>query len=756
MDTILPSGTSAEEALAPKRKLRKGTHSCTECKRRKIRCFFHPSSPAACIECQRKDLPCISQDLLDVSLPGTQELKDRLKRVEQMLEGITENLSTSNLSGTDQQQVVMDSHLAPAARVSESQRLVDGDHHDLGSGRPGQSAITPDISHCSQSLSENLASADLCFAEPGYEDTCRALHVAFPSQHDTKILFNAAKPEVFLQAHVIPYQEIFGDKSMQTIAMLSVHPTVTVHPVILARKLLHLALCVQQLDPSFDTSALHDGGNLVQNMHRYYQLASTVVTCHDDLLDSMEGLECLVCEAMYLVNKGDLRRALVCLRRCCTLSQLMGLHRGGSRQAMPKKLDPTTAIDCRFIWSHIAYFERYVSLLLGMPTAITSARFGSEARLPHQIDAEWFERTQADICDSVIARFQQRDYDPHTTRRIDGMLDKLANAMPTSWWNPIHLRPGMGLDEMLERMLSAMMQIIHYNMLTVLHLPYLFQAAGTNEPGHTENVDPEHSRDTCLYASREVLRRYVGFRSWVRVVYCCRPVDFCAFTAIMTLLLSGMLSQQQQPKGQEVGRSKHHDHHHHHQRVGDRALVEQTLQMLEELNALNGDELTREIIRLTRALVELANYAATNDDASGAGLHYTCRLATPDEEDALSCGGAGDGGAAPQLYLSIPYFGVVKLESEASFSNANAPGIAPTPFSQSMRDQPGQEVSGALSLSSVFHMAGITEKDPSDFCLDVPMPDMMAGSEEWAFQGVDTTFFDSLIGGGSSPDLSWP
>jgi hypothetical protein len=175
---------------------------------------------------------------------------------------------------------------------------------------------------------------------------------------------------------------------MQTAATLSVHPPVTAHPVLLARKLLYHALCIEQLDPSFDSRTLQGNTDLRSDMHRYYHLASSLVTCHDDLIDSLEGIECLICESVYLVNSGNLRRALVCLRRSCTLAQLMGMHRSGSRLTSLKQLDPTTRIDGDFAWAHIAYLERYISLLLGMPTTITSAHFGSETKMPGQTDAE--------------------------------------------------------------------------------------------------------------------------------------------------------------------------------------------------------------------------------------------------------------------------------------------------------------------------------------------------------------------------------
>lgn len=42
-------------------KVRKGTHSCWECRRRKVKCVFATPTDARCIICQRRDSTCTSQ-----------------------------------------------------------------------------------------------------------------------------------------------------------------------------------------------------------------------------------------------------------------------------------------------------------------------------------------------------------------------------------------------------------------------------------------------------------------------------------------------------------------------------------------------------------------------------------------------------------------------------------------------------------------------------------------------------------------------
>lgn len=84
-----------QEIPAPKRKkLRKGTQSCWECKRRKARCTFPENEPGACEGCRRRGSKCISQDLPDQPSTGTREdLSARLGQVETRTDELTDLLA---------------------------------------------------------------------------------------------------------------------------------------------------------------------------------------------------------------------------------------------------------------------------------------------------------------------------------------------------------------------------------------------------------------------------------------------------------------------------------------------------------------------------------------------------------------------------------------------------------------------------------------------------------------------------------------
>lgn len=82
---------SEDKPTAKRRKVRKGTQSCWECKRRKVRCLFAEPTNTVCDNCARRKTTCISQEYIvgsqDATSPKpTSILNARLSRVEDLLE----------------------------------------------------------------------------------------------------------------------------------------------------------------------------------------------------------------------------------------------------------------------------------------------------------------------------------------------------------------------------------------------------------------------------------------------------------------------------------------------------------------------------------------------------------------------------------------------------------------------------------------------------------------------------------------------
>lgn len=79
-----------------KRKVRKGTQSCWECKRRKTKCHFIVSTNnATCDGCKRRGTRCVSQEFPENPASNREQLGDRIGRVEELLNQLAQNKGAS-------------------------------------------------------------------------------------------------------------------------------------------------------------------------------------------------------------------------------------------------------------------------------------------------------------------------------------------------------------------------------------------------------------------------------------------------------------------------------------------------------------------------------------------------------------------------------------------------------------------------------------------------------------------------------------
>lgn len=83
-------------ASAKRRKIRKGTASCWECKRRKTKCIFSGSTESVCEGCTRRGTHCVTQEFSEDPSNQKQHFGDRLGRVERLLDGVFTKVNTGS------------------------------------------------------------------------------------------------------------------------------------------------------------------------------------------------------------------------------------------------------------------------------------------------------------------------------------------------------------------------------------------------------------------------------------------------------------------------------------------------------------------------------------------------------------------------------------------------------------------------------------------------------------------------------------
>ena len=526
-----------------------------------------------------------------------------------------------------------------------------------------------------------------------------------PSREDIEIVYKARE-------HVSIFFHSLG--SLETMPET---PSSNSHPTLIAKHMLLLATFLQHLHPAVheEIRELSETPRVI--VQRLASTAISLVTTNDELVGSIEGLECVHLEAEYWLNWGNLRRSLVALRRAVVIAQLMGLH----RWAQPKVLDPKTRVDPRALWYQILHCERILCLQLGLPQASHDHSMASEAMLASDTPIGRLQRMHSVLSSQILTRNESNSsyQDFAQTQKLDTELSKAANLVPSKWWLPPHLPSVVHNSSALcseTRRLVA--QISHYNLLNLLHLPHLLRSSAEHKC--------EYSRMVCVHASREMLTRFIAFRSFNRIASSFRVIDFLAFVAGLTLPLAHLDSHRFSTTENLLA----------HQCFSDRALLDKVQETMLEVGALNADPLSVQSADMIKRLAAIEVQVAEGKMNPAANLQSPLlgqNIETKDEHDNRIMPDTNGGCIVSELCAR---FGIIQM-SDLSPSQALG-GVKPF-------DAPDLQVAGnAVDEQPLFPLLDTLQYSS-----------LTAGLEDWAFQGVDMAFVDSLMRGAGDDSAEW-
>ena len=166
-----------------------------------------------------------------------------------------------------------------------------------------------------------------------------------------------------------------------------------------------------------------------RNIDKCLGIVWDLVLSNDELANNIDGIECLILQSKHNSNNGRIRRSWMCFRRGVFFAQLLGLHRRPTNRA------PGEAQRRSTLWRALYQGDRYMSLLLGLPYGASYRH--CEMDPPVQAGAERFMFHLTNIMGDVIDRNLNPSPDGNymETVRIEGDMMKLADQMPSEWWN---------------------------------------------------------------------------------------------------------------------------------------------------------------------------------------------------------------------------------------------------------------------------------------------------------------------------------
>ncbi|KAK0381088.1 hypothetical protein CLIM01_01552 [Colletotrichum limetticola] len=771
--TVRTAASERRAAAAKRRFVRRGTKSCWECRRRKIRCIFDDKGPRdTCKTCWQKGTPCVSQEFPEedahTAPAPVGSLGDRLNRVERLVEQLYHRVDDLDVPfPTSPQEKV-----AEGCSSGAEESAIIGPTREACSEavRSPSSTQNADLSTIQSQCESNDAQPNEDSSRPNapshYETTAtirpavnaklaaytRQLAAAIPAIEDCRVIYKLySEADIVFQLMFTPHCLLEQLKPESVEHYLESLRT-PMHPTLLAKKMLMLGTMLQRVPTHAGEDASEETYRLVDKLA---ETAISVVCENNVLLGTLDGLECLILQTVYHANGGNPRLSLLTCRRAITVAQLMGLHRPHD-PATIETVDPNSTAVPGFVWFRLVYLERFICLLLGLPSSTHDAKVINDKKTQTYINSHHIDRLEQ-VHSSVAAKIIQRNesgsylFDMETTHALDQELQVIATTMPPRWWTiPNFTKPHKDPMTIVRNSLNLANQLFHFFLIIELHLPFMLR--------HSKNGAASSSRMACVDASREVLSRFIAIRNPEGICSIPDAADFFALIAAMTLMLAH-IDARRRDRGRDILA---------HQRHTDRDKVEQTLEHMRDGSSKNTDMLSMKSADVLKSLL------AIEADAAG-GSTFTASLSSASTPASASCPageGRSTGDARNVLQLKIPCYGTVIISPDAP------PSREPwMPVSRNQQGMvPDSRAPGNLSAASPFvagPMAGVCpgggasvmpgssgqgenlQLDPNvdpRWLFELGNPNLLgngiaAGLEDWPFQGVDAAFFDSMIRG---------
>ncbi|GAW17017.1 hypothetical protein ANO14919_064660 [Xylariales sp. No.14919] len=769
-----------------RRKVRKGTRSCWECRRRKIRCLYPSEDASICTNCESRGTNCVSQEFADEqSSPPDRRVTQRLGRVEEMLEKLVEKIMPDSYTASGRRAPTVSS---PVSAEPDDPESVDG-VCPFSVGKPPMFDVLAPLRDNSRPQNGVCCPGDLPTPASSQHEApvlglkftqlSKTLHDLLPCQQDIEAITAASPGVSFVVSFFSRYRDVAAGLTEEP-SSLCVVPSPSSHPIVLAKRLVQLTVCLQQIQPKTPLKLVTTESTRCL-MGKYVSIVSNLVAHNDELVGYAEGLETLALISLYHANAGNLRKSWLMLRRTLSVAQLMGVDRWGDRPI--KSADPTsnplTRIRARAFWFRLNFTDRYLSLLLGLPAGSDDNSFLADDADDEPTDR--LEKQHTVVMGAIIKRNSSKgDASFGITQEIDCNLEIAARSVASGFWQLPSASTLANAEhaERMRAMTQLMLQMNHHNLLILLHLPYMLR-------------DPkerrwDYSKATCISSSRQVLRTFLVFRNMNKASHACRHTDYGALTASMTLLL-GYLDPKLQARDQATT-SK---------READRMLIQEARDKLQQMAEQNDDKLARDTACIIGRLLPLLN------------------------PDLMTSGGGSQGGVnkgvgeAPTIHLEIPYLGKININPSTNISqhdvqphahaapttninvNVNAtPPDTPATLATAAKGVAAPNTGEYAKFSTYPTLSPITQPATTDWSMpsnqhftpagdqgaesshllsfsmgyndnsneypdfdgfSAPMlqfewsqaqlahPELAAEADDWTFQGFDTTYFESLF-----------
>ncbi|OAP55553.1 hypothetical protein AYL99_10526 [Fonsecaea erecta] len=517
---------------------RKGTKSCAECRRRKIRCIRRSEDAETCRSCDDRGLKCVAQvftlrPVHEQRIPSRHRIALLESEVTSLRKAVREIQSklgyqVADLAGPASIQPAS----SPGDDVSDDESNgsdVFATEHPLHLRSLFQNDwLSGDFGRQDQQLQERKAKASAHLLDLARQ----TLQQLIPQRDDVVEMARTASKWINLVHAILP--QPFAVKSQRE--LLDSYETMCApdaDTMNLASWLLDLAVTAQQ-EPQ-------DQGSPETSLKRFHRISDfsraisdaveRTLISHDRLMGTTQGLGMAMHFLRLQISQGNFQKAWIRMRHFVAMAELLGLPKA-SQGFQPSGIAGApnpVQLEKIQLWEFMCSAERLLCMVINRPPA--TRRFEHTIAQPLTINGNVQVHVYLNKLTDITAKFDALDDLGGThgssaqayayALELDRELRVLASQTPKSWWDLdfVHVKP------------ENLCQLLHYYFLMRVHLPF------------TMRQDPAegnmYSRLTCMEACEAVAQRYQPLRRLLPSGIFLSPImDLQAFTATIVLLLT--------------------------------------------------------------------------------------------------------------------------------------------------------------------------------------------------------------------------
>ena len=543
------------------KRMRKGTHSCSECRERKVKCIF-TSSRDTCDDCLRRGKPCKEQaggEIVFVPDGHERSTQDQLREIDKNVKIILQSLGR----GTDTT-IAADAHHHTHIQLLERLQLelarsrFAAVENSTQSSTPSSTILSDQFTH--DVTGEDNAKVPILSLVTNSVFQSRTLDPLSEYDSDARTHVRASDRVIRILRNLIPEPfdllkllkatnckwDVWGDLIPSLKNQMSDAAGIPDDGLLLkevrllidtdelgkvVKIFLCLATCFQQLPQNFDfrQTSLPPEPEILQE--RFLSAGESVLSMDQGLTNTIEGMECLLIQSKYYINRGKPRTAWLICQRGMSICHVLGIN--GLSIA-----DTTIKTRWKKAWFELWSQDRQLSLLLGVPQASSIGPTEVIDITGTDNESKWQAAftNLAILAGSVNTRNQSSSQMTFpATLAIEADMEVFKRSMSTEWEVP-KAYDHYSFHEMETKQQS---ELIFHSTRKLLHLPFMLKAM--------EDSRYEFSREAALQSSRQIIRIYQTINGGERPSSSlCNLQDFQTFTASLVLVVN-LLGPRQDP-----------------------------------------------------------------------------------------------------------------------------------------------------------------------------------------------------------------